>query len=72
MPLPTMDADVIRFQIDLRVSACGFLARVLWFQGLADQAMRAAETSVAEALATGHALSLSHALAMRPARSRCG
>jgi hypothetical protein len=55
--------DVIRFQIDLRVSAYDFLARVLWFQGYADQAMRAAETSIAEALATGHALSLSHALA---------
>jgi Tetratricopeptide repeat len=56
--------DVIRFQTDLRVSAYAFLSRVLWFQGYADQAMRAAEASVAEALATGHALSLSHALAI--------
>jgi predicted ATPase/DNA-binding winged helix-turn-helix (wHTH) protein len=56
--------DVIRFQTDVQVSARTFLARVLWWQGLADQAVRAAETSVAEAQATGHALSLCYTLAL--------
>ena len=56
--------DVIRFQTDLQVSARMFLARVLWWQGLADQAVRAAEMSIEEAQATGHALSLCYTLAL--------
>jgi predicted ATPase len=36
----------------------------MWLQGLPDQAMRAAESSVADARATGHAISLGLALAM--------
>jgi predicted ATPase/DNA-binding winged helix-turn-helix (wHTH) protein len=54
--------DVIRFQTDLRVSARAFLARVLWLQGFPDQAVRTAEMSIAEAQATGHAMSLCLAL----------
>jgi predicted ATPase len=54
---------MIRFQIDLLVVARGFLARVLWLQGFPDQAMRAAERSIEDARATGHAVSLCFALA---------
>jgi len=56
--------DIIRFGIDLRVSARVFLARVLWLQGFADQAVRTAETSIEEAQAGGHAMSLCYALAL--------
>jgi predicted ATPase/DNA-binding winged helix-turn-helix (wHTH) protein len=56
--------DTIRFQADFGVIARSFLARVLWFQGFPDQALRTAETTVAEAQTTGHALSFYLALAM--------
>jgi predicted ATPase/DNA-binding winged helix-turn-helix (wHTH) protein len=56
--------DIIRFQIDGQVSARAFLARVLWLQGLSDQAVRTAEMSIEEAQETGHALSLCYALAL--------
>jgi predicted ATPase len=56
--------DVIRFGTDLRVSVHAFLARVLWLQGFADQAVRTAEISIGEAQATGHATSLCYALAL--------
>jgi hypothetical protein len=55
--------NVIRFQIDSRLSARVFLARVLWLQGFPDQAVRTAAISVAEAQATGHANSVCYALA---------
>ena len=38
-----------RFQIDQRVVAGTFLARVLWLQGFPDQAMRTAEGNVEDA-----------------------
>jgi hypothetical protein len=56
--------DVVRFQIDVKVSTLAFLARVLWLQGFSDQAVRSAELSIEEALETGHALSLCYALAL--------
>ncbi len=56
--------DIIRFQTDLCVSARAYLARVLWLQGFSEQAARAAETSIAEAHVTGHAVSLCLALAL--------
>ena len=56
--------SVIRFQTDFRVSTRAFLARVLWFQGFSDQAVRTAEMSVAEAQAADDALSLYLALAL--------
>lgn len=55
---------LIRFQVDSRLSARVFFARVLWLQGFSDQAVRTAEMSVAEAQATGHAVSLCYALAV--------
>jgi predicted ATPase len=56
--------DVVRFGTDLRVSTQVFLARVQWWQGFSEQAVRTAETSIEEAQATGHALSLCYALAL--------
>ena len=53
---------LIRFQIDLRVMARVFLARILWLQGFPDEAVRAAETSVEDARAANHAISLCYAL----------
>jgi predicted ATPase len=53
---------LIRFEIDLRVIMRVFLARVLWLQGLPDDAMRAAERSVEDARAADHAISLCYAL----------
>jgi predicted ATPase/DNA-binding winged helix-turn-helix (wHTH) protein len=53
---------LIRFQIDLRVMARVFFARVLWLQGFPDEARRAAERSVEDARAANHAISLCYAL----------
>ena len=58
------DLHVIRFHTDLRISARVYLARVLWLQGFSEQAVHAAEMSVEDARATGHALSLCYALAL--------
>jgi len=49
--------DVVRFGMDLGLLVRVFLARVLWLQGFADQAVRMAEQSLQEADATGHAIS---------------
>jgi len=49
---------------DRRAAVRNYLARILWLQGLPDQAMRTAETCVAEARATDHAVSLGGALAV--------
>jgi tetratricopeptide (TPR) repeat protein len=54
---------VNRFLIDQRVAARSLLARILWLQGFPDQAATTAQLAVNEAEATGHALSLCHALA---------
>jgi predicted ATPase len=55
--------DVLRFGIDLRVSTRLFLAKVLWLQGFADQAVRMSEQSLGEAEASGHVISQCHVLA---------
>ncbi len=54
----------VRFQVDPWAGARAYLARILWLQGLPDQAMRTAEDSVAQARATNHAVSLGNALAV--------
>ena len=54
----------VRFQVDPRADARAYLARVLWLQGLPDQAMRTAERSLEDARATNHATSLGNALAV--------
>jgi predicted ATPase/DNA-binding winged helix-turn-helix (wHTH) protein len=56
--------DVVRFGVDLRLRVTVFLARVLWLQGFADQAVRMAEQSLREADATGHAISQCFVLAI--------
>jgi predicted ATPase/DNA-binding winged helix-turn-helix (wHTH) protein len=53
----------VRFLIDQRVAARALLARILWLQGFPDQAASTARLAVDEAEASGHALSLCHALA---------
>jgi predicted ATPase len=55
---------VVRFGMDFRLQVTVFLARVLWLQGFADQAMRMAEQSLREADATGHAISQCFVLAL--------
>jgi predicted ATPase/DNA-binding winged helix-turn-helix (wHTH) protein len=49
--------DVVRFGTDARISTRLYLARVLWMQGFADQAVRMVERILSEAQATGHATS---------------
>src|SRR5580704_11685494 len=58
---PDQTSHIIRFQIDPRVQRT-FLARVLWLQGFPDQATRAAHSSVEDARAANHAISLCTAL----------
>jgi tetratricopeptide (TPR) repeat protein len=59
---PANRRHLIRFQFDQRVSAHCFLARVLWLQGLSDQAMRVARSGMDTAQAIDHPLSLFYAL----------
>lgn len=44
------------FPLDLRVSTQYFRARILWLQGLADQALELAAENITEGRANGHAL----------------
>jgi hypothetical protein len=62
--VPDHGRDLISFGVTDRLVARVFLTRVLWLQGFSDQAVRTAEMSVAEAQATGHAVSLCYALAV--------
>ena len=52
---PGDGSDIIRFQFEQRVTARITLARVMWLQGFADQALRVVESNIEEALAIGHA-----------------
>src|SRR6516165_7586611 len=60
---PVHGSDIIRFQFEQRVTARITLARVLWLQGFADQALHVVESNIEEARTIGHALSLCNALA---------
>jgi predicted ATPase len=60
---PVRQSQPVRFLIDQRVAARSLLARILWLQGFPDQAVSTARLAVEEAEASGHALSLCHALA---------
>ncbi|TMJ74387.1 MAG: hypothetical protein E6G73_09425 [Alphaproteobacteria bacterium] len=55
-------SHIVRFQVDLCVSARTFLAPVIWLLGFPDQAMRAAEDAVEAARVSNHVLSICHAL----------
>jgi predicted ATPase len=61
---PAQKWQIFRFEVDQWAAARLSLARILWLQGLPDQAMRAAESSLAEARATNHAISVGQALAL--------
>ena len=54
---PVRRSHIIRFHFDQRVMARTALAEILWLQGFPDQAMRAAETNVAEGQSIDHPLS---------------
>ena len=73
MPLRPREWQFVRFQVDPRAGARAYLARILWLQGLPDQAMRTAESSLEDARATNHAIVAGSTLSpWRHARSRCG
>jgi predicted ATPase len=61
---PAQKWRIFRFDIDHRTAARIYLARILWLQGLPDQAMRMAESGLAEARATGHAIPVGQALSL--------
>jgi predicted ATPase len=60
---PAHRSHVVRFQFDQRVTARITLARVFWIQGLADQALREANSNIEHAVSINHTLSLCNALA---------
>jgi len=60
---PVRRSHAVRFQFDQRVTARITLARVLWLQGFANQALRCVEINIGEALSINHKLSLCNALA---------
>jgi predicted ATPase len=55
---------IIRSSVAAGVTARVFLAWVLWLQGFPEQAVRTAESSIEDARATNHALTLCFALAL--------
>ncbi len=59
---PIDGSDKIRFQFDQRTAARCFHSRILWLQGFADQAMTIAASTVEDALAIDHPLSVFLAL----------
>jgi predicted ATPase len=60
---PVHRSHAVRFQFDQRVTARITLARVLWLQGLADQALREVKSNIEHAVSINHTLSLCNALA---------
>jgi predicted ATPase/DNA-binding winged helix-turn-helix (wHTH) protein len=61
---PAQKRQIVRFEVDQCAAARAYLARIMWLQGLPDQAKRTAESSVADARAIDHAISLGLALAL--------
>jgi predicted ATPase len=61
---PSAKWQIVRFSRDEWSAARDYVARILWLEGLPDQAMRTAESSVADARATNHAIALGLTLAM--------
>jgi hypothetical protein len=60
---PDQTSHIVRFQTDQRELMSGFLARVLWLRGFLDQATRTAHSTVEDAHAANHTISLCQALA---------
>jgi predicted ATPase/DNA-binding winged helix-turn-helix (wHTH) protein len=61
---PARKWQIFRFDVDHWTGARIYLARILWLQGLPDQAMQTAERSLAEARATNHAIPVGQSLAL--------
>jgi len=61
---PARKWQIFLIDVDHWSAAGVYLARILWLQGLPDQAMRTAESSLAEARATNHAIPVGQALAL--------
>jgi predicted ATPase/DNA-binding winged helix-turn-helix (wHTH) protein len=59
---PGRRSQIVRFQFDQEVTARYFHARILWLRGFADQAMRVVRTTIDQAQALGHSLSLASVL----------
>jgi predicted ATPase/DNA-binding winged helix-turn-helix (wHTH) protein len=59
---PVHRSHVIRFQLDLPVTARRMLAQILWVQGFPDQAMRTANDNVEYARSVGHIVSWLYSL----------
>jgi len=61
---PKTETQCVGFLFDQRSAALTMLARILWIQGFPEQATIRAAQAVEAALATGHTISLCHALAL--------
>jgi predicted ATPase/DNA-binding winged helix-turn-helix (wHTH) protein len=59
---PSRRSDIVRFQLDPRITMLSVLARVLWLQGFAEQALGMVERNVEAARTLGHAVTLFNAL----------
>jgi predicted ATPase/DNA-binding winged helix-turn-helix (wHTH) protein len=59
---PGRRSQIVRFQFDQEVTAHYFQARIQWLRGFADQAMDVVRTTIDQAQALGHALSLASVL----------
>ncbi len=62
-PVPVNSSQGVRFRFGQPMAARVILAQMLWLQGFPDQAADAARSSVDEARATGHAISICDAIA---------
>lgn len=62
-PVETRSINAVRFRFGHSVTARVQPAQLLWMQGFPEQAIRAAESAVSAAQASGHAISLCEALA---------
>jgi predicted ATPase/DNA-binding winged helix-turn-helix (wHTH) protein len=60
---PVRRSHSVRFQFDQQIVARLTLARTLWLQGLADRALHLARSSIEDARAIDHGVSLCYALA---------
>ncbi|MBB3912096.1 ATP-binding protein [Sphingomonas desiccabilis] len=63
-PFPEWQTQNIPFQYDQRIVSLCYRARILHLQGDTDQALRTAETALAEGEGMGHLLSITYALAV--------
>jgi predicted ATPase/DNA-binding winged helix-turn-helix (wHTH) protein len=59
---PFVGSHIVRFQFDQSVVARFGLARILWLQGFPEQAIRIADDTIEQLLATGHVLTLCNTL----------